>query len=102
MCGGEVTTYAVNSVNEYVYVSSQRLSCDLNGNMTSDGNLQMFYDHNNMLGEIGTPQYIFHQRFDAIGRRLMVQFSDGLAETRYFWHDRHQVIYDVSDITGPF
>jgi len=100
---GKVTTYATNSVNEYVYVGNQRLMYDRNGNMTSDGNLQMFYDHNNMLVEIRTEQYVFHQRFDAIGRRLMVQFSDGLMETRYFWHDGQQVIYEeVSGLTEPY
>jgi len=96
-------TYATNSVNEYVYVDNQRLMYDRNGNMTSDGNLRMAYDHNNMLVEIRTGQYVFHQRFDAIGRRLMVQFSDGLTETRYFWHDGQQVIYEeVSGLTEPY
>ena len=100
---GKVTTYATNSVNEHVYVDNQRLMYDRNGNMTSDGNLQMFYDHNNMLVEIKTPEYIFHQRFDAIGRRLMVQFTDGLTETRYFWHDGQQVVYEeVSGLTEPY
>jgi len=100
---GKVTTYATNSVNEYVYVDNQRLMYDRNGNMTSDGNLRMFYDHNNMLVEIRTEQYVFHQRFDAIGRRLMVRFSDGLTETRYFWHDGQQVIYEeVSGLTEPY
>jgi len=100
---GKVTTYATNSVNEYVYVDNQRLMYDRNGNMTSDSNLQMFYDHNNMLVEIRTGQYVFHQRFDAIGRRLMVQFSDGLTETRYFWHDGQQVVYEeVSGLTEPY
>ena len=94
---GKVTTYATNSVNEYVYVDNQRLSYDQNGNMTSDGNLRMFYDHNNMLVEIRTPEYIFHGRFDAIGRRLMVQFSDGLTETCYFWYDGQMVIYEEAD-----
>ena len=100
---GKVTTYATNSVNEYVYVDNQRLSYDQNGNMTSDGNLRMFYDHNNMLVEIRTPEYIFHGRFDAIGRRLMVQFSDGLTETCYFWYDGQQVICEeVSGLTEPY
>jgi len=100
---GKVTTYTTNSLNEYVYGNNQRLLYDLNGNMTSDRNLQMFYDHNNMLVEIRTRQYVFHQRFDAIGRRLMVQFSDGLTETRYFWYDGQQVIYEeVSGLTEPY
>jgi len=100
---GKVTTYATNSVNEYVYVGNQRLMYDRNGNMTSDGNLQMFYDHNNMLVEIKTSDYIFRQYYDALGRRVMVKFSDGLTETRYFGHDGQQVVYEeVSGLTEPY
>ena len=44
-----------------------------------------------------------HQRFDATGCRLMVQFSDGLTETRYLWHDGQQVVYEeVSGLTEPY
>ena len=33
----------------------------------------------------------------------MVQFSDGLMETRYFWHDGQQVVYEeVSGLTEPY
>jgi len=52
---------------------------------------------------IGNPEYVFHQRFDAIGRRLMLQFTDGLTETRYFWQDGQQVICEeVSGLTEPY
>ena len=40
---------------------------------------------------------------DVMGRRLMVQFTDGLTETRYLWHDGQQVIYEeVSGLTEPY
>ena len=40
---------------------------------------------------------------DVMGRRLMVQFSDGLTETRRFFYDGQQVIYEeVSGLTEPY
>ncbi|RLE41550.1 hypothetical protein DRJ19_05690, partial [Candidatus Woesearchaeota archaeon] len=79
---GKVTTYATNSVNDYVYVNDQRLMYDQNGNLTQWDGKTLHYNHNNQLVEVtyaeGGFDWDWWFRYGVLGRRMTESFSNGL------------------------
>lgn len=81
----EMTTYTVNTLNQYSKVNTTALAYDKRGNLTSDGVWTYGYDTDNRLISAKKADTSIVYIYDAIGRRLSQAITKDDVTTTTWW-----------------
>ena len=97
----EMTEYRTNNINEYLFVGNERLSYDMNGNLTKYKNKNFYYNYNNQLIMAEVEDEVYPFRYDVFGRRVGQKVKLLFWVWKYHFYDGQRVIMDVTPAIMP-